>query len=221
MRAIVFLAAVGTTCLLGLGAAIAQAAPETEVCVARAPEQSASGVGYELIDVARRQAWVTIDWTPDAYAAFRPGILAPHWIKSDPRQGVAAMTRALQSPDCANAGEFTYKTLFGKRFFHIADITSIRGEGLTGGALVEGEVFKHHMLQFSTGQTASFLVSPEGDHFVLVNRPLDMAAVENTLPVGWRLDDVALSAPWQADLVGSVKVLRLADGSSFQGPVTS
>ena len=52
-----------------------------------------------------------------------------------------------------------------------------------------------------------------------VNRPVADSAVENVLPEGWGLRDIDLDTGWQAELVGEVHVLRLDDGTSFQGPI--
>lgn len=198
---------------------IAVRADGREVCVPRAPETAGQDVGYELIDILRREAWVTTDWTVDAYAEFSPGITAPHWLKNDPRQGYAARAIVLRSPGCTADGEFTYQTMFGRTFFHIADLTSLRGGRLTNGALTEASVAKHHRLEFDAGQTVSFLVSPNTERFVRVNRPIDASHDEQELPEGWSLQDVTLTDAWHADLIGAVTVLRLENGTSHQGPI--
>ena len=190
-----------------------------EVCVKRIPETAGRDVGYELIDLLRREAWVTTDWTVDAYAQFSPGLTALNWLKNDPRRGYAAQAKVLRSPGCAADGEFTFQTMFGRTFFHIADITGTGGRDLTNGALTEASVIKHHLLKFEADQTVSFLVSPAGESFVRVNRPIDTSPRDNGLPEGWILQDLRLVAAWQADLNGEVSVLRLQDGTSFQGPI--
>lgn len=199
---------------------IAVGADGREVCAPRAPETAGQDVGYELIDILRREAWVTTDWTVDAYAEFSPGLTALNWLKNDPRLGYAAQAMVLRSPGCEADGEFTYQTMFGRTFFHIADITGATGGDLTNGALTEGGVIKHHWLEFEADQTVSFLVSPSGDSFVRVNRPIDASAGANALPEGWVLQELTLASAWQADLIGEVRVLRLDDGTSFQGPIS-
>ncbi|MEO1700559.1 MAG: hypothetical protein AAFR71_00785 [Pseudomonadota bacterium] len=190
-----------------------------EVCIPRAPDTAGLDVGYELIDILRREAWVTTDWTVDAYAEFSPGITAPNWLKNDPRQGFAARMAFVRSPGCAADGEFTFQTMFGRTFVHVADLTSLGGNHLTKGVLTEARVSKHHKLEFDEGQTVSFLVSPSGEHFVRVNRPAGAGYGEQNVPLGWSLQDLTLTAPWHADLIGDVAVLRLEDGVSYQGPV--
>lgn len=199
---------------------IAVGADGREVCAPRAPETAGQDVGYELIDILRREAWVTTDWTVDAYAEFSPGLTALNWLKNDPRLGYAAQAMVLRSPGCDADGEFTYQTMFGRTFFHIADITGASGGDLTNGALTEGGVIKHHRLEFEADQTVSFLVSSSGESFVRVNRPIDASAGDNALPEGWVLQELRLASAWQADLIGEVRVLRLDDGTSFQGPIS-
>ncbi len=198
---------------------VAAGADGREVCVRRVPETAGQDVGYELIDLMRREAWVTTDWTVDAYTEFSPGLAALNWLKNDPRQGFAARAMVLRSPGCAADGEFTYQTMFGRTFFHIADLKNLGGSDLTNGALTEGGVIKHHLLEFDAGQTVSFLVSPAGESFVRVNRPIATGQGQSDLPEGWVLRDLNLTNPWQADLIGEVRVLRLDDGTSYQGPI--
>jgi hypothetical protein len=198
---------------------VAVSADGREVCVPRAPETAGQDVGYELIDLMRREAWVTTDWTLEAYADFSPGLTALNWLKNDPRLGYAARATVLRSPGCDADGEFTYQTMFGRTFFHIADITGATGGDLTNGALTEGAVIKHHRLEFEADQTVSFLVSPAGESFVRVNRPIDTSAGDNALPEGWVLQELRLASAWQADLIGEVRVLRLDDRTSYQGPI--
>ncbi len=189
-----------------------------EECVPRAPETAGQTVGFELIDLMRREAWVTTDWTVDAYAEFSPGVGAPNWLKNDPREGFAARMAFLRSPGCAAEGEFTYRGMFGRTFVHVADLTRLGGGDLTNGALTQASVNKHHRLEFDIGQTVSMLVAPNGDRFVRVNRPVDASREDQDLPEGWVLQDLTLSAPWRADL-NDVAVLRLENGVSYQGPV--
>jgi hypothetical protein len=205
--------------VMGVGPEAVVAAGEREVCVPRAPETAGQTIGYELIDLMRREAWVTTDWNVEDYEAFSPGLTALNWLKNDPRLGYAAHAVVLRSPGCDADGEFTHQTMFGRTFFHIADITGATGGELTNGALTEGGVIKHHRLEFEADQTVSFLVSPSGESFVRVNRPIDASAGDNALPEGWILKELALSSSWQADLIGEVRVLRLDDGTSYQGPI--
>lgn len=212
---------VATICsvVLGAGAVATIVAGEREVCVQRTPETAGQNVGYELIDLMRREAWVTTDWTLEAYAEFSPGVTALNWLKNDPRLGYAAQATVLRSPGCDADGEFTYQTMFGRTFFHIADITGATGGHLANGALTEGAVIKHHRLEFEADQSVLFLVSPSGESFVRVNRPIDASAGDNALSEGWVLQELTLASAWQADLIGEVRVLRLDDGTSYQGPI--
>lgn len=216
MNSTASLVALHLAAILGL---VAVGVDGREVCVPRAPETAGKAVGFEVIDLMRREAWVTTDWTVDAYAEFSPGVGALNWLKNDPREGFAARMAFLRSPGCAADGEFTYRGMFGRTFVHVADLTSLGGDDLTNGALTEARVSKHHRLEFDGGQTVSTLVTPNGDRFVRVNRPIDAGQGEQDLPKGWVLQEVTLTAPWTADLIGDVAVLQLDNGVSYQGPV--
>ncbi|MEJ8562168.1 hypothetical protein QTO30_13660 [Yoonia sp. GPGPB17] len=123
-----------------------------DYCIRISPDTAGQPVGFELIDTIRGEVWVTTDWTVEAYAAFSPGLTAPHWFKNEPRQGDAAKAIALRSPGCPHDGKFTYQTIYNRTFFHIADITRITGAGLTGGVRVESTVNEHHRLEFEINE---------------------------------------------------------------------
>lgn len=205
--------------VLVIGALAAISAPDRSVCVARAADALGPNVGYELIDLMRREAWVTTDWTLEAYSELELGLTAFNWIKNDPREGSAARAAFLKSPGCDHDGEFTSRTLFGRTFTHVADISLLRGPGGTVGDVTGGGVIKYHRLAFDAGQTVSILLSPDGTRFVGVNRPVGATMVDPNLPDGWGLQDVVLKSAWRVDLFGSVRVLRIGDGASYQGPV--
>ncbi|MDX8352598.1 hypothetical protein [Cognatiyoonia sp. IB215182] len=202
-----------------LGAVAATDAQSQETCVAVVPEASGAAVGYELIDIIRREAWVTRDWTLADYAAFSPGPAALNWRKNDPREGDAANARVMRSPECGHDGDFTYQIKFGREFFHIANIVSIGPRHGPNGEIREGGVVKYHRLTFDAGQTVSILHAPEGTAFIRVNRPVAAPHVQVRLPEGWSVTTAMLNTPWRVDLFGGVRVLRLQDGSSYQGPI--
>lgn len=213
--------AVGTisVAVLSVAGIAALSPPAKEVCVARPPLTNTEGIGYELIDVLRRAAWVTTDWTPKAYTAFTPGLTSLNWVKNDPRAGYAAQVSVLRSPGCKTDGAFTYQSRFGRTFFHMADITSMGRRYGPRGEILEVSVTKHHRLHFDSGQSVSILVSEQGQQFVRVNRSVLAPKDAPDIPDGWSLLDVTLDRPWQVDLFDKVRVLRLNDGTSYQGPV--
>ncbi len=210
---------IGMGFALALLAAIPGRAAEPHVCVSTSLQKTEQSIGYELIDVVRRQAWITTDWTLHEYGEFKPGLTQLNWIKNVPRAGLGARMTVLRSPDCANDGEYTIQTKFGRSFFHIANIVSVGRRHGDNKELVEASVFKYHRLEFDADQTVSLLLSPGGDHFVLVNQPVALKEHRPELPHGWSITDVTLDGPWKADLFGHVRVLRTTDGASYQGPV--
>ena len=203
-----------------VGSIAADAMTATEVCVAKSPEGVSPDIGYELIDLVRMQAWVTTDWDLASYEDFRPGLFAPHLFKNEPRLGTAGAASVLKSPGCANEGEFTYKTRFGRTFFHIADVNGRVDLEQGGGAMTAAIVNKHHVLAFEAGQSVEFLAAPDGGHFLNVNRSISGEGSGGEIPATWTVETVTLSAPWRAELMPSVYVLRVSDGRSFQGPIT-
>jgi len=214
-----FRIAAGALVVAAIGAFAATGATSDEVCIAAVPDAAGQNVGYELIDFMRREAWVTRDWTLQDYAAFTPGPAAFNWSKNNPRQGDAAQTSVMRSPDCDNDGEFTYRAMFDRSFFHIANIVSIGPRHGTNAEIREAGVLKYHRLEFDAGQIVSILRSPDDNLFIRVNRPVGVPQQRASLPAGWSVTEVTLHDQWRADLFGRVRVLRLQDGASYQGPI--
>ncbi|MEL7430407.1 MAG: hypothetical protein AAFN43_10450 [Pseudomonadota bacterium] len=194
--------------------------PAAKVCVSKKPAIGEQRIGYELIDLMRGEAWVTLDWTLKNYSDYSLGVASWNWIKNEPRIGYGARASILKSPGCRNNGEFTYQHMHGRPFFHIADITDF---GFTHGEHNEirgATVRKHHRLEFELGQTVTFLVSPDQNYFVRVNRPVGTDERAPKLPEAWSMQDFELKSAWQAELFGHVQVYRVQNGTSFQGPVS-
>jgi hypothetical protein len=194
---------------------------DRETCIRRAPEfvldRTQGEIGYELIDLWRGEAWATRDWTPEAFAAFSPPL--PTWLQNDPRVSYAADTDVLRSPGCDNDGEFSYLTAFGREFLHVADVVGRVRSREMQPLLQEARVEKHHRVTFAAGDDVIVLEAPDGTGYVRLNRPLDWAETPMALPAGWSFENVTLDAPRDVDLIGPVRVLRMADGTSYQGPL--
>ena len=205
--------------VVAVGVIAAFGAPAREVCIEQRPQTASQRVGFELIDLMRREAWVTTNWTLEDYAAFSPPVTALNWIKNEPRVGSASRTTALRSPGCERDGQFTFMHDYGREFFHIADVTRAGGRHGPNGEISEAAVHKYHRLEFDAGQTVSLLVAPNGDRFIGVNRPVGEAKVRPALPEGWELLDRELEESRRVDLFGEVRVLRLQNGASYQGPL--
>ena len=207
------------TALSAVGAIMAVTTPARELCVEQRPHTASQRIGFELIDLMRREAWVTTNWTLEDYAAFSPPVTALNWIKNEPRLGSASRASVLRSPGCEQDGQFTFMNRFDRTFFHIADVTRAGGRHGPNGEISEAAVLKYHRLEFDAGQTVSILVAPEGDRFLGVNRPIVEAKAPPALPEGWELLDRELERSRRVDLFGEVRVLRLPNGASYQGPL--
>ncbi|MEL6379505.1 MAG: hypothetical protein AAFR69_00030 [Pseudomonadota bacterium] len=205
--------------IISLGALAAIKPESKEACVNQPPELAGQNIGFELIDVLRRQAWITTDWTLEDYSDFSPSLGSHGLIKNEPRVGFATNTSVLRSPSCDEDGQFTYQTRFGRTFFHIADISQIGPAYGENRKIKAATVTKYHRLQFDPGQIISVLLSPAGEAFIRVNRPVEVTSIDPELPQDWTIQEFVLSGSWQADLFGKVQVLRLEDGTSYQGPV--
>ncbi|MEL6200824.1 MAG: hypothetical protein AAFR39_00545 [Pseudomonadota bacterium] len=189
---------------------------EIHNCVAKAPSGNGGQVGFELIDIAHWQAWVTLDWTLHEYEKFSPGLLALNIIKNDPRKGFASSMEVIKSPGCEADGEFSYTEAFGRRFFHIADIVKRSKPADDAGLITEARVEKYHQLNFSAGSVISVLLAPNGDQFFGVNEVVRDLFVAPKIPEGWTLYDHIPTESITIDLSGQVRVLRLSNGSSYQ-----
>ncbi|MEO0543549.1 MAG: hypothetical protein AAFY99_06985 [Pseudomonadota bacterium] len=184
-------------------------------CTVKEHVSKQNSIGFELIDLMRGEAWVTIDWTVEEYAEFSPGLTGLNWIKNEPRTGLADRMRVYKSPGCSNEGQFKYKEVFGRKFFHIADVVARRRTVDPQGLIAEVRVVKYHSLFFDPGSTISTLKAPNGDVFVGVN---DMYGntTPPTLPEGWVIEAQKVDAHKEIRLFGEVRVLRLKNGLSFQ-----
>lgn len=209
----------GAIFVFAVGAVASSGKPAIKICVTEKPTIGEQRIGYELIDVMRGEAWVTFDWTLDSYSEYSLGITSLNWFKNKPRLGYGARSGILKSPDCANDGEFSYQHMHGRSFFHIADITGIGTTHGENNELRGASVKKFHYLEFGAGQTVTFLVSPDQEFFVRVNRPVGSEQSEPELPESWSIKDFDLTSAWQAELFDNAQVYQVKDGTSFQGPV--
>ena len=67
--------------------------------------------------------------------------------------------------------------------------------------------------------TATLLVSPEGERYVLVSRDAGRTTDETTLPDGWELVEEPAPDGVTFRLDGRTKVIRADNEDSFQGPI--
>ncbi len=204
--------------LLGVVLAISPKG-DRDGCIDRAPQRGQKQLtGYELIDIARGEVWVTADWAPETFADFSLPRLWVTWLKNDPRVTVADTKRFLKSPGCSLEGQFTYMQAFGRDFFQVVQLKQRRmkadDEGLIRKVLLE----KYHLLGYAKGKTVSLLNSPAGDRYILVATTLNRTS-EPTIPPGWSLTTHLLAEDLQVELFGDVEVLRLDNEDSYQGPL--
>jgi len=193
-----------------------------ELCVERPPQfEQTDGerVGYELINFAGRQVWLTPDWSEEEFADFSFPASWAFWRKNDPRVGEADWNAFLRSPGCAEDGQYSYMSAFGRDFVQVVQFKSFKQPQFTGRLIQQVELEKHHVLRFDTGQSVRVLTNPAGERFILVARTLDHTVETPTLPDGWTVTQHLLDDDLHVDLVGRVRVLRMDNKDSYQGPL--
>jgi uncharacterized protein YceK len=192
---------------------------ETDVCATGSIRTFEKGQGFELIDFKAMQVWGTADWTTPAFSSFDLPLSWLLWRKNDPRQGQADSAAFLRSPGC-NDGQYTYMAAFGRRFLHVVDLKEFRADVGSAGAPIRAVTLtKHHQLHFEKGSRLQILSDPSGVRYLLVARTVSPKTNRPDLPMGWTIRQGVLSEPWDYVLDGLVKVLRLNNEDSYQGPL--
>jgi hypothetical protein len=184
----------------------------------RRPTEGQRRPGFELIDWLGGDAWLTLDWTVAEFEAVSLGWSRPFWRKNDPRRGTADGGRFLRSPGCAADGEFTYLNAYGREFVQVVELQELPSPGGPAG-IREVRLKKYHVVSFDPGTRVRVLHSPTGERFVLVAETFTRMS-EPTLPDGWTLTEHTPASPAVVVLVGEVRVLRLDNEDSFQGPLS-
>ncbi|MEO1591820.1 MAG: hypothetical protein AAFU71_11080, partial [Cyanobacteria bacterium J06632_22] len=124
----------------------------------------------------------------------------------------------LRSPGCAD-GQYSYLQAFDREFLQVVKLLD-RNPALNAQGLIHAvELEKYHVLTYAAGRTVSILQSPTGEQYIGVSQSLDRPNHAPTLPEGWTLMESWLSEELQVDLTGRVRVLRLDNEDSYQGPL--
>lgn len=208
----------GALCLLVAVFLLFRPVGVRESCVARAPQLERANVGYELIDLVRKEVWLTVEFTPGEFAEFSAPLL---WIKNQPREGVSDGGRFLRSPGCSQPGQFTYLHAFGKEFLNVVRLKEMNKSADVDGLIRETILEKYHIMTYIAGRTVSILQNPSGEQFILVSRDAYRTSDTFALPEGWSIDEYELTEDLEVDLSGRVSVLRTENEDSYQGPLPS
>ena len=108
---------------------------------------------------------------------------------------------------------------FGREFIQVVRLIELRGGSYGRGKIRQVTLEKYHRLTYKAGRTVSLLTSPEDQRFIAVSRSLNRPITPPVLPEGWSLRQQTLRRDWKIQLSGTVRVLRLTNEDSYQGPV--
>jgi hypothetical protein len=195
------------------------AAVKIDRCTSRQPAFNNAGAGYELLNFRSGEVWATGDWTPDEFSSFHLPTSWFFWRKNGPRVGLADEAQFLRSPGCA-PGEYTYLTAFNREFVQVVELGSMIELLGTRGPVRRVELEKYHVLVYRAGAKVSILENPAGEAFIAVARGLDRTSGVPSLPAGWAITEKTLGDDRTIELLGTVSVLRLENGDSYQGPIS-
>jgi hypothetical protein len=140
---------------------------ELEPCVSWSPDFSGGEVGYELIDLLKKEVWVTADFTAEEYTEFSPPLL---WIKNDPRTMMGdRQSEFLRSPGCSESGQFTYMRAFDKGFLKVVQLVTMNTPVDSQELIRRTELEKYHLLTYAAGSTVYILHNTTGERFIGVS----------------------------------------------------
>jgi hypothetical protein len=197
--------------LVGCGPVI-----ELETCVFREPVFKQTKMGFELIDLWKKEVWATSEYTEEEFAAFSPPLF---WRKNEPREPMFDRAKFHKSPGCDKKGQFTYMRAFGKKFLKVVQLIDINAPVDGQGVIRKIELEKYHLLSYSTGRRVYVLHSPTGERYIGVARSADRTSDTFTIPQGWKLTNHELKEELQVELSGTVSNIRTDNEDSYQGPI--
>ena len=191
----------------------------TDTCVRRYWADG-EGEGFELIDQLYKQVW---GWNDMTQAQFDEITLRPtwlFWVKNSPRE-ILAKGFFVKSPECANDGEYTWKTMYGWNWLAVTNFVSLNQPVDEDGLITRSVMWKYQTFTFSPGGHTSQLTSPEGKKYVMVTRDGSRTSDTSTLPTGWTMSPLyPISIELKIELLGKeTENFRTSNGDSFQGPM--
>jgi hypothetical protein len=170
----------------------------------------------EILDPSTRNVWQSLE--PITREQYKALPLEAGWVPVGVGRGAMDEHWFARSPGAEEDGPMQVREIGGRRFGLCARPasmpTEVAGPGGPRFLLVE----KHHVLRFVAGRAVPVLVHADGDRFVhVIEGGADKSPL--TLPDGWKLDSVKLSADWVVRLPTPTTVFFFPNGDSYQGPV--
>lgn len=104
------------------------------------------------------------------------------------------------SHGCLDDGQLRSKTMFGRRFLHLADVALQMRNQNEDTDTNKAIVYTLPILSFVVGDTVSILHTPGGDTFISVNSLTASSFDVVELPFGWTLESKQLTGPIAAEL---------------------
>ncbi|MEM9717793.1 MAG: hypothetical protein AAGA10_01000, partial [Bacteroidota bacterium] len=176
-------------------------------------------VGYEILQVLSPNeiiTWMALDITQQEFDAIQ---LPQGWFKNQPREVDADSGFFTKSPSAAMEGEFVIEEHFGHIWQHVATITETSIQLDDEGLLSGNNITKFHTLQYNSGRTLSYIISPEGDRYLRVSRDAGRMSDTPTIPDTWQLVEEILSEDLIIPLPNPTLNIRADNEDSFQGPI--
>jgi pimeloyl-ACP methyl ester carboxylesterase len=160
--------------------------------------------------------WEAVDMTIEEFDAL---VLPSGWEKNPPRELVFSEGMFSRSPGAEEDGPLTQETLVGYEWVYNAKVIE---QGIpidNQGLLIGNYVDKHHTVTFDAGSIVRYLISPEGDRYVLITRLLNRTSDFFTVPNGWILEEELIEEEWVLELPTPTLNIRTQNQDSFQGPI--
>jgi pimeloyl-ACP methyl ester carboxylesterase len=161
--------------------------------------------------------WKAVDMTVEEFEAL---VLPQEWSKNVPHELVFSEGKFNRPPGATEDGPLAQETLLGYEWVHNATVLE-RGIPMDNEGLLLGNyIDKFHTVTFDAGSIARYLISPEGDYYILISRLIDRTSDFFPTPDGWTLKDELIEEEWVLELPNPTLNIRTQNQDSYQGPIT-
>jgi len=185
-------------------------------------EEEETRVGFEILQVVSQDeiiVWINVgDLTLEDFDALE---LESGWFKNEPREGVPDASSFDRSPGETESGVFTFEEHYGIEWMHNATVTEASLSFDEGGLLSGALVHKHHTVEYDEGRSVPAIVSPEGEHYILVSRDAERTQEDPSIPPTWQSIMVETTSRHSLPLPEYTVNIRTDNEDSFQGPLTT
>jgi pimeloyl-ACP methyl ester carboxylesterase len=160
--------------------------------------------------------WIAVDMTIEEFSGLE---LPADWAKNQPREVTFSEGMFNRSPGAEENGPLIQKTLAGYEWLYNAKVIE-RGIPMDNQGLLTGNyIDKYHSVTFDAGSIVRYLISPEGDRYILISRLVDRTTDFFPTPDGWTLKDELIEEEWVLELPNPTLNIRTQNQDSYQGPI--